>query len=149
MRSVASARESKCFMGITRRVQWLAIVDYGPICAKLVHEPFCASASTDLGAYIWWDKNPTTTIREMAYVEMAKQGWVVILRRWLVNDDNNVFSIVQTIDITVDTMRVIQRLVGCGRFSSDLIEILRSPRIIMLQIIICGKSNRIWINGSW
>lgn len=62
----------------------------------------------------------------------------MILRRWLVNDDNNVFSIIETIDITVDTMGVIQMLVSCSRFSSDLIEIFRSPRIIMLQIIFCG-----------
>lgn len=147
MHSTASAGESKCLMGIARRIRSPAIVDYAPICAELVHRPFCASTITDPGADIWWGTNPITA-GELVYVEMSKQGWIVIQRRWFIND-NNVFSTIETIDITVNTMGVIKILVYRSRFPSNSVEIFRSPRIIIFLIISCGESNRMWINGSW
>lgn len=147
MHSAASAKESKRLIGIARQIKCPAIVDYSPICAELVHGPFCASTISDLRTDIWWGTNPVMS-GELGYIEMAKQGWVVILRRWFINDNNNVFSTIETIDITVDTVGVIQLLVSCSRFSSDLVETFRSPRIIVFLIIFCGESNRVWINGS-
>ena len=149
MQSSASAREGKRFVGIARQIIIPAIVDYSPICAEWVNRPFCASSCTNLRFDICWGTNPISAVRERGYVKRAKQGWIVILRGWPVNDNNNIFSIIEAINITVDTMRVIKLLVSCNRFSSDSVEVFRSPRLIMLQIIFCGKSNRIWINGSW
>lgn len=148
MHSATLARESKRLIGIARRIKRLTIVDYGPIFAELVHTPFCASTSTNLGADIWWGTNPIIA-GKLGYFKMAKQAWVFILRRKLINDNNNVFSTIEAIDITVDTMGVIQLLISCNRFSSDSVEIFSRPRIVVFLIIFCGESNCMRIYGSW